>query len=129
MHLSDCSVYIDAVINHMTGGGSGVGSDGSSFSGDTETYPGVPFGSNDFNGAAECPTADLEIHASSTFFYESNYNNANNKGKADENYNIERSKYDALNSRVSKVHASHVMRKDYFGKAILHVLCIRRARV
>jgi hypothetical protein len=63
VHL-DCSVYVDAVINHMTGGGSGTGSDGSTFNGDTEAYPGVPYGSSDFNGAAECPTSNLEIQAS-----------------------------------------------------------------
>jgi len=55
------SIYVDGVINHMTGGGSGFGSDGSSFNGDTEVYPGVPFGNSDFHGAAECPTSNLEI--------------------------------------------------------------------
>jgi len=54
-------IYIDGVINHMTGGGSGIGSDGSSFDADTQEFPGVPFGGSDFNGAAECPTSNLEI--------------------------------------------------------------------
>ncbi|CAH1795064.1 unnamed protein product [Owenia fusiformis] len=54
-------VYVDAVINHMTGGGFGVGSDGSVWSGDGLDYPSVPFGSTDFNGANECSTSSLEI--------------------------------------------------------------------
>jgi len=54
-------IYIDAIINHMTGGGSGIGSDGSSFDGDSRQYPGVPFGPNDFHGFPECPTSNGEI--------------------------------------------------------------------
>nr|WGG89262.1 alpha-amylase II [Enchytraeus albidus]WLK78496.1 alpha-amylase II [Enchytraeus albidus] len=54
-------IYIDDVINHMTGGGAGVGSDGSSFDGDARDYPGVPFGPFDFNGPEQCPTASGEI--------------------------------------------------------------------
>ncbi len=48
----------------MTGGGSGTGSDGSWFSGDSQEYPNVPYGSGDFNGAAECSTDNLEIQVS-----------------------------------------------------------------
>jgi hypothetical protein len=48
----------------MTGGGYGTGSDGSSFNGDSQEYPGVPYGSGDFNGASECSTDNLEIQAS-----------------------------------------------------------------
>jgi alpha-amylase len=46
---------------HLSGGGAGVGSDGNEYNGDTQEYPGVPYGNNDFNGAAECPTSSLEI--------------------------------------------------------------------
>jgi alpha-amylase len=60
-------IYVDGVLNHMTGGGSGTGSDGSSYNGDSQSFPGVPYGNNDFNGAAECPTSNLEIQ---------DYNNA-----------------------------------------------------
>ena len=55
---------MDAIINHMTGGGSGTGSDGSSYNGDSLSFPSVPFGSNDFNGPAECSTGNLEIQVS-----------------------------------------------------------------
>jgi alpha-amylase len=54
-------IYVDAVINHMTGGGSGYGSSGNWWSGDNQEYPSVPYSTFDFNGAAECPTASLEI--------------------------------------------------------------------
>ena len=62
------SIYVDGVINHMTGGGSGTGSAGSSWNGNTQSYPEVPYEKNDFNGAAECPTGNLEIQ---------DYNDAN----------------------------------------------------
>jgi len=43
-------VIVDAVVNHMTGhGDSGTGTAGSSYDGNSESYPGVPFGSNDFH--------------------------------------------------------------------------------
>ena len=45
----------------MSGGGSGIGSDGSEWNGDTQSYPGVSWNDDDFNGAAECPTSILEI--------------------------------------------------------------------
>ena len=36
------SIYIDAVVNHMTGhGASGTGTGGSSFNGNNEDYPGT----------------------------------------------------------------------------------------
>ena len=60
-------IYVDAVINHMTGGGSGVGSNGSYFDGDKEDFPGVPFSAWDFHGRDVCYTHDLEVH---------DYNNA-----------------------------------------------------
>jgi len=54
-------IYVDGVFNHMTGGGSGIGSDGSSFDADAKTFPGVPYGFNDFNGADVCSTSNGEI--------------------------------------------------------------------
>ena len=58
-------VYVDAVINHMTFGGSGTGSAGSSYDGDTQTYPAVPYYPAQFNGAPRCPTASLNIESMS----------------------------------------------------------------
>lgn len=55
-------IYVDGVFNHMTGGGSGVGSDGSSFDADALQFPGVPYGPNDFHGPEDCPSSDQEIH-------------------------------------------------------------------
>ncbi|MCI3325434.1 alpha-amylase family glycosyl hydrolase, partial [Escherichia coli] len=55
-------IFPDAVINHMTGaGGSGSGTGGSHWDGGALSYPGVPFGSGDFN-RDNCPTADGNIH-------------------------------------------------------------------
>jgi len=45
----------------MTGGGSGFGSNNSSFNGETQSYPGVPYSNDDFHGHADCPTSDLNI--------------------------------------------------------------------
>lgn len=64
--LFSYSIYVDAVFNHMTTNGTGTGSDGSYFSGDSQFYP--QYRSRDFNGPDECPTADLEI-AVSQFLY------------------------------------------------------------
>jgi alpha-amylase len=61
-------IYVDGVFNHMTGGGSGTGSDGSSFNADDKSFPGVPYGFNDFHGPAECQTGSGEIE---------DYNNVN----------------------------------------------------
>lgn len=55
-------IYVDVVLNHMTGGGWGTGSDGSSFDADALQFPGVPYGPNDFHGSDDCPTWDQEIH-------------------------------------------------------------------
>merc|ERR1712038_740722 len=44
------NIYVDAVINHMTGhGGSGQGTGGSGYDGPYENFPGVPFGIQDFH--------------------------------------------------------------------------------
>merc|ERR1712168_1054635 len=57
------NIYVDAVVNHMTGhGGSGQGTGGSGFNGNNQDYPGVPFGSGDFHQ----PYCDIN-----------NYNDAN----------------------------------------------------
>jgi len=64
MYVQFYSIYVDAVINHMTGGGSGVGSNNSSFNGETQRYPGVPYSNEDFHGHADCPTSDLNIWVS-----------------------------------------------------------------
>lgn len=59
-------IYVDAVINHMTGGGEGTGSAGSYWNagGDRgQQYPGVPFGENDFNGREVCNTRNMEIES------------------------------------------------------------------
>jgi len=47
---SGVNIYVDAVVNHMTGhGGSGQGTGGSGYDGPNENYPGVPFGNQDFH--------------------------------------------------------------------------------
>lgn len=49
------NVYVDLVINHMTGQGKGTGTAGDSYNGDHNDavnglqYPGVPYGPNDFH--------------------------------------------------------------------------------
>ncbi|KAH3712444.1 alpha-amylase-like [Dreissena polymorpha] len=55
-------IYVDAVINHMTGSYSGQGTGGSSFDGGACRFPGVPFGPNDCNGGDNCHTSDGSIH-------------------------------------------------------------------
>ena len=62
-------IYVDAVINHMTGGGGrGVGTGGSHYDGNSLNYPDVPYSSWDFNSGSECQTGDGNIH---------NYNDPN----------------------------------------------------
>ena len=53
-------IYVDVVVNHMTGGGSGQGTGGSSYDTDSESYPGVPYGRNDFNDN-NCHSGDGNI--------------------------------------------------------------------
>ena len=54
-------VYVDVVLNHMTGGQQGLGTAGNYFNGHEQQYPGVPFGPEHFNGPESCPTENLEI--------------------------------------------------------------------
>merc|ERR1712121_200878 len=57
------NIYVDVVLNHMTGHGAvGTGTGGSSYNGNNEDYPGVPYGSGDFHQ----PYCEI-----------GNYNNAN----------------------------------------------------
>ncbi|ODM96628.1 Pancreatic alpha-amylase [Orchesella cincta] len=50
-------IYVDAVINHMTGNSvQGAGTDGSAFDASAKSYPAVPYGSADFNDGTTCPT-------------------------------------------------------------------------
>ena len=60
-------IYVDAVINHMTGGQSGVGTAGDHFTGSSCNYPAVAFSASHCNGAAQCHSYDGKIH---------NYSNA-----------------------------------------------------
>ena len=55
-------IYVDAVVNHMTGGYSGTGTAGNTFDGESCSYPAVPYGSNDCNGADVCHTSDGNVH-------------------------------------------------------------------
>ncbi|XP_052759709.1 alpha-amylase-like isoform X1 [Mya arenaria] len=55
-------IYVDAVINHMTGSYTGHGTGGSSFDGNACRFPGVPYGPNDCNGHDNCHTRDISIH-------------------------------------------------------------------
>ena len=55
-------IYVDAIINHMTGQYSGKGTAGNSFDGESCSYPAVPYGSNDCNGADVCHTSDGNVH-------------------------------------------------------------------
>ena len=59
------SIHVDAVIQHMTGGFEGTGSDGSNFNGEAQSYPAVPYENKDFH-YDECPTASKEIEVSVT---------------------------------------------------------------
>ncbi|KAL8584598.1 hypothetical protein ACOMHN_002328 [Nucella lapillus] len=67
-HKVGVRIYADVVTNHMTGAmGSGTGTGSSPWNGDRLTYPGVPYGPNDFNGDHNCHSGDGIIY---------NYNNA-----------------------------------------------------
>lgn len=55
-------IYPDMVINHMCGaGGTGTGTGGTSFNANTESFPGVPYSSLDFNDAnCHSKSGDIE---------------------------------------------------------------------
>nr|QDD69459.1 alpha amylase precursor [Cupiennius salei] len=55
-------IYVDAVINHMTGHiGAGQGTAGSSFDPGVPRYDGVPYGPENFNSRDKCPTGSGDI--------------------------------------------------------------------
>jgi len=54
-------IYVDAVINHMSGQGAGEGTAGSKYDTLGRSYEGVPFNSSDFNGKPKCPTYSGDI--------------------------------------------------------------------
>ena len=54
-------IYVDAVINHMTGSGvRGIGSAGSSFDANTKSFPDVPYDETNFNDR-KCRTSSGSI--------------------------------------------------------------------
>jgi len=62
-------IYVDAVINHMTGSGTGAcyGSAGSWFNSWDKVFAGVPYGQDDFHCCdctEGCPTSDCSIESS-----------------------------------------------------------------
>jgi alpha-amylase len=65
-NVAGVRIYVDAVINHMSAT-SGVGTAGSQFNAGYKSFPGVPFGSPDFNDG-QCKTSSGNIE---------NYNDAN----------------------------------------------------
>ncbi|OQV22307.1 Alpha-amylase 1 [Hypsibius exemplaris] len=54
-------IYVDAIINHMSAAGMGVGSAGSSFNSNEKDFPGVPYGPRDFTDDWECTCKDGKI--------------------------------------------------------------------
>jgi len=54
------NIIVDGVVNHMSASGNGVGTGGSSYSG--QSYPGVPFSSQDFHH----PICDIENYGDPT---------------------------------------------------------------
>ena len=54
-------IYVDAVVNHMSGTGrSGTGDGGSSYNsnGDNRDFPGVPYSAEHFTPRNQCPSGD-----------------------------------------------------------------------
>jgi alpha-amylase len=57
-HAAGVKIYVDAVVNHMAGGGStGAGSSGSTYS--HYAYPAVPYGTGDFHHCGRNGTDDI----------------------------------------------------------------------
>lgn len=55
-------IYVDSVINHMTGHiGKGQGTAGSSFDPEVPRYDGVPYGPEHFNSGNKCPSTSGNI--------------------------------------------------------------------
>ena len=63
------SIYVDAIIQHMTGDGSGIGSGGSSWDAAIESYPGVPYDTNNFHKQQpdECTSSTGSIEVCCSF--------------------------------------------------------------
>ncbi|HCT75591.1 MAG TPA: alpha-amylase [Micromonosporaceae bacterium] len=58
-HTAGVKIYVDAVVNHMAGGGStGPGSNGSTYS--QYSYPSVPYGTNDFHHCGRNGNDDIQ---------------------------------------------------------------------
>lgn len=60
-------IYVDAVVNHMSGKGrEGTGDGGSSFNGDALSFPGVPYSAEHFTPRDKCPSGDgnsISVHS------------------------------------------------------------------
>ncbi|XP_046454250.1 alpha-amylase-like isoform X3 [Daphnia pulex] len=58
-------IYVDAVVNHMTGTGrSGIADGGSSYNanGDARDFPGVPYSAEHFTPRDQCPSGDGNVN-------------------------------------------------------------------
>lgn len=74
---SGVRVYIDVVLNHMTGHFNGTGSAGSQFNGNTFDYPGVPFNMTHFNPKSKCGTKNGDISSDDPVNIPDPYNHPN----------------------------------------------------
>jgi len=55
-------IYVDVILNHMSGDWpSGSSTGGSSYDTGSLSFPGVPYGPNDFNGRGQCSTSSGNI--------------------------------------------------------------------
>ena len=62
-------VYVDVVVNHMTGMGMhGVGDGGSFFDSGKFDFPGVPYRAEHFTPRSECPNGKNQIRLLHSFF-------------------------------------------------------------
>ena len=53
-------IYVDAILNHMSAS-SGIGTGGTYFDAGSQSFPGVPFGRNDFNDRkCRSPSGNIE---------------------------------------------------------------------